>query len=133
MGDGTPWEPVNGEGDDLPTIGLNAHTPCVPWTEDELWTNDPLLQFITGADQKLHGVFGDIIHHNNGHPLNGGIGENEDCKWQCLHKRVVPACLPLYSLPNGWWAKQFLALQTASGATSYCEDAIPRKPAFLHC
>ena len=104
---------VNGEGDQPPTEGPNAHTPRVPRTEDELWTADPLLQSFTGVDWKLHGVFGDTIHHNDGHHLDGGIGEDEDRKWQRLHERVVAARLPLFSLPNGRWAKQFLALQTA--------------------
>jgi hypothetical protein len=53
------------------------------------------------------------VRDNDGHHLNGGIGEDEDRKWQCLHERVVVARLPLYSLPNGRWAKRFLALQTA--------------------
>jgi hypothetical protein len=108
-----PGNTVNGEGDHLPTEGPNAHTPRVPRTEDELRTADPLLQSFTGADQKLHGVFGDTIHHNDGRHLDGGIGEDEDRKWQRLHGRVVAARLPLYSLPNGRWAKQFLVLQTA--------------------
>jgi hypothetical protein len=103
---------VNGEGDNPPTVGPNAHTPCVPRTKYELWTNDPLLQIFTGAEQKLHGVFGDTIHHNDGRHFNWGIGEDKDRKWQRLHERVVAARLPLNSLPNGWWAKHFLALQT---------------------
>jgi hypothetical protein len=104
---------VNGESDDPPPIGPNAHTCRVPRTEDELWTNNPILQIFTGVDWKLHGIFGDTIHHNNGHHLNGRIGEDEDRIWQWLQVRVVAACLPLYSLLNGQWAKQFLALQTA--------------------
>ena len=64
-------------------------------------------------DRKLHRVFGDTIHHNDGRHLDEGIGEDEDHKWQRLHKRIVAARLPLYSLLNGRWAKQFLALQTA--------------------
>jgi hypothetical protein len=91
--------------------GLNAHTPCMLWMEDELRTNNLLLQIFTGADPKLqHGIFGDTIHHND--DLNGGIGDDKDRKWQRLHKRIVAARLPLYSLPNSWWAKQFLALKT---------------------
>jgi hypothetical protein len=108
-----PGNAVNGEGDNPPTVGPNAHTSCMPQTEDELWTNNPLLQIFMGAVWKLHGIFGDTIHHNNGRHLEGGIGENKDRKWQRLHEHVVTARLPLYSLPNGWWAKQFLALQTA--------------------
>ncbi len=81
----------------------------MPRTEDELWSNDPLLQSFTGVDQKLHSVFGDTIHHNDGRHLDRGIGEDEDRKWQGLHERIFA----LYSLPNGWWTKQFLALQTA--------------------
>jgi hypothetical protein len=109
-----PGNAVNGEGNNPhPTVGPNAYVPRVPQTEDELRIADPLLQIFTGADRKLHGVFGDTIHHNDGHHLDGGIGGDEDRKWQRLHERVVAACLPLYSLPNGWWAKRFLAMQTA--------------------
>jgi len=109
-----PGNTVNGEGDHPPTEGPNAHTSRVPRTEDELRTADPLLQsFTRRADRKLHGVFGDTIHHNDGRQLDGGIGEDEDRKWQRLHERVVAARLPLYSLPNGRWAKRFIALQTA--------------------
>jgi len=104
---------VNGVGDHSPTNSPNAHTPHVPQMEDELRSDNPLLQSFTGVDQKLHSVFGDTIHHNDGRHLNGGIGEDKDCKCQHLHERVVAARLPLYSLPNGQWAKQFLALQTA--------------------
>ena len=108
-----PGNTVNGEGDHPPTEGRNAHTPRVPPTEDELRTADPLLQSVTGADWKPHGVFGDTIHHNNGRHLDGGIGEDKDRKWQHLRERIVAACLPLYSLPNGRWARRYLALQTA--------------------
>jgi len=108
-----PGNAVNGEGENPPTDGPNVYVPRVPRTEDELRTDDPLLQNFTGADRKLHGVFGDTIHHNDGRHLDGGIGKEEDRKWQRLHERVVAACLPLYSLPNGRWAKRFLALQTA--------------------
>ncbi len=45
-----PGNAVNGEGDHPPTVGPNAHIPHVPRTEDELWTEDPLLQSFTGAD-----------------------------------------------------------------------------------
>ncbi len=76
-----PRNAVNGEGDKPPTIGPNAHTPHVPRAEDELRTNNLLLQIFTGADQKLHGIFGDTIHHNDGHHLDRGIGEDEDRKW----------------------------------------------------
>ncbi len=109
-----PGNTVNVEGDTPPTVGPNAHTPRVPLTEDELRTNNLLLlQIFTRVDLKLHGIFGDTIYHNDGHLLNRGIGEDEDRKWQWLHKHIAVACLPLYSLPNSWWAKQFLALQTA--------------------
>jgi hypothetical protein len=107
-----PRNAVNGEGDNPSTIGLNTHTPCMLRTEDELWTNNLLLQILMGADHKLHDIFGDTIHHNNVRHLNGGIGEEKDHKWQRLHECIVVAHFSLYSLQNGWWAKQFLALQT---------------------
>jgi hypothetical protein len=103
-----PGNAINGEGDNPPTDGPNAYVPRVPRTEDELRIDDPLLQSFTGADRKLHGVFGDTIHHNDGRHLDGGIGKDENRKWQRLHECVVAARLPL-----GWWAKRFLALQTA--------------------
>jgi len=90
-----PGNAVNREGDHPPTDGTNAHTPRVARTEDELGTDNLLLQSFTGADRKLHGVFGETIHHNDGRHLDGGIGEDEDHKWQRLHERVVAACLPL--------------------------------------
>ena len=96
-----PGNTVNGEGDHTPTDGWNAYVPRVPRTEDKLRTNNPLLQSFTGVDPKLHGVFGDTIHHNDGRHLKGGIGKDEDCKWQCLHECIVAASLPLYSLTNG--------------------------------
>jgi hypothetical protein len=108
-----PGSAVNGEGDTPPTVGPNAYIPCVPRTEDELRTADLLLQIFTGADRILHGVLGDTIHHNDGRHLDRGIGEDEERKWQRLHECVVAARLLLYSLPNGWWAKRFLAMQTA--------------------
>jgi hypothetical protein len=76
----SPGNAVDDEGDDPPTVGTNAHTPCMLRMEDELRINDSLLQIFTGADWKLHGVFGDTIHHNNGHHLNKGIGEDKDRK-----------------------------------------------------
>jgi hypothetical protein len=82
----------------------------MPQMDNELQTNNLLLQIFTGVDQKLHGIFGDTIHHNDGRHLNGGIREDKDRKWQQLHKFIVTARLPLNSLQNGWWAKQFLAL-----------------------
>jgi len=101
-----PGNAINGVGDQSPTDGPNAHIPRVPRMEDELRTDDLLLQSFKGADRKLHSVFGDTIHHNDGHHLNRGIGEDEDRKWQRLHERLVAACLPLYS-------KRFFALQIA--------------------
>jgi hypothetical protein len=96
-----PGNAINGEGDNPPTVGPNAQTPRMPRMENELCTNNLLLQIFMGADRKLHGIFGDTIHHNDGCHLDGGIGEDEDRKWQRLHKRIVTAHLPLYSLTNG--------------------------------
>jgi hypothetical protein len=72
-----PGNAINCEGDDPPTVSPNAHTPCVLRMEDELRTNNRLLQIFMGADQKLHGIFGDTIYHNDGRHLEGGIREDE--------------------------------------------------------
>jgi hypothetical protein len=45
-----PGNTVNGEGNHPPTNGPNAYTPRITRTEDELRTNNPLLQSFTGAD-----------------------------------------------------------------------------------
>jgi hypothetical protein len=92
--------------------------------EDELWTNDPLLQIFMGADWKLHGIFGDTINHNEGPHRNGEIGEDKDRKWQRLQEPVVAACLPLHSLPMVGGLSNFLLCKLLSGATSDCGDAI---------
>ena len=99
--------------------------------EDELRTADPLLQNFTGADWKLHVVFGDTIHHNDGRHPDGGIGKDEDRKWQCLHERIVAARLPLYSYLTVGGLSDFLRCKLLSGATSESGDAIRRKPASL--
>ena len=85
---------------------------CRMYTEAELRAMDPELQEWTAADEKLRGVYGDTIHHNDGSHLTGNIAEYDDAKWQRLHLRVISGKLPLYDLPNGRWAKVFLQIQT---------------------
>ena len=82
------------------------------FTEEELREADPHLQRISAADRRLLGIFGDTIHLNDGTHLDGGIGVNEDAKWQRLYNRVASCSLPLYDLPNGRWAHRFLTTLT---------------------
>ena len=70
------------------------------------------MQRLTAADRRLLGIFGDTIHLNDGTHLDGGIGVNEDARWQRLHTRVASCSLPLYDLPNGRWAHRFLSMLT---------------------
>jgi len=81
-------------------------------TDAELRAEDPRLQRLTDADRRLCSVYGDTIHQNDGTHLDGGIGVAEDAKWQRLHLRVAACNLPLYDLPNGRWATQFLETLT---------------------
>jgi hypothetical protein len=50
-----PGDAVNSEGDNPPTVGPNVYVPRVPRTEDELRTDDPLLQNFTEAD-RIYGL-----------------------------------------------------------------------------
>ncbi|KAL3812075.1 hypothetical protein ACHAXA_002879 [Cyclostephanos tholiformis] len=82
------------------------------FTEEELCEADPRLQRISAANRWLLGVFGDTIHLNDGTHLDGGIGVNEDAKWQRLYNCVASCSLPLYDLPNGRCAHRFLTTLT---------------------
>ncbi len=82
------------------------------FTEEELHEEDPRLQLLTAADQRLLGIFGNTIHLNDGTHLDGGIGVTKDVKWQRLYNRVASCSLPLYDLPNGRWAQRFLTTLT---------------------
>ncbi len=78
----------------------------------ELRTENPRLQWPTDADRRLCGVYGDIIHQNDGTHLDGGISVAKDAKWQRLHLRVAACQLLLYDVPNGCWATRLLATLT---------------------
>jgi len=97
--------------DGNPPAEMEYYTP-IRLTAEEIMHNDPNLQGITPADRKLIEVYGDTIHQNDGRHLDGGIGIQEDRKWQRLHFRVASCTLALYDLPNGRWANRFLAIQT---------------------
>ena len=99
---------VEGTGDPA----MPAPVDCQWFTEAELRERDPRLQEWTAADEKLLGVYGDTIHHNDGSHLTGNIEGYNDAKWQRLYLRVISGKLPLYDLPNGRWAKVFLTIQT---------------------
>jgi hypothetical protein len=77
-------------------------------TDAELRAEDPRLQRLTHTDRRLCSVYGDTIHQNDGTHLDDGIGVTEDAKWQRLHLRVAACNLPLYDLPNGRCAHQYL-------------------------
>jgi len=87
-----------------------AHGHFLPrhCTDAELRAEDPRLQRLTDADRWQSSVYGDTIHQNDCTHLDGGIGVAEDAKWQWLQLRVAACNLPLYDLPNGRWATQFL-------------------------
>ncbi len=70
------------------------------------------MQRLTATDRRLLGIFGSMIHLNDGTHLDGGIGVAEDAKWQRLYNRVASCSLPLYDLPNGRWAQRFLTTLT---------------------
>jgi hypothetical protein len=91
-----------------------AHRHFMPrnFTEEQLQEADPQLQRLTSMDWPLLGIFGDTIHLNKGTHLDGGIGVAEDTKWQQPYNRVAACSLPLYNLPNGRWAQQFLTMLT---------------------
>ena len=108
-----PGNAVKGVGDQSPTNGPNARIPRVPRTEDELWTDDPLLQSFKGADRKLHSVFGDTIHHNDGHHLTGGLG-----KTRTASGNVCTSALS--RLVFLYIASDFSRCKSLSGAMSVC-------------
>jgi hypothetical protein len=92
-------------------VTVEQYTP-VRMTAAEIVQSDPNMQDITPADQKLVGIYGDTIHHNDGRHLDGRIGVNVDRKWQRLHFRVASCTLALYDLPNGRWATRFIDILT---------------------
>ena len=79
------------------SAGALAETPLVnmaqfiPWicTVQELRAEDPRLQRLTAADDR---VYGDTIYLNDGTHLHGDSEGAEDIKWQCLHLWVASCC-----------------------------------------
>jgi hypothetical protein len=103
-------------------------------TADEIVQSDPNMQDITPADQKLIDIYGDTIHQNNGWHLDGGIGVNNDKKWQCLHFQVASYTLALYDFPNGQWATQFLDILTKLWHATCARECNSEKPlVFAAC
>ncbi len=95
---------------------------------------DPEMQDITTADQKLIDIYGDTIHQNDGRHSDGGIGVNEDQKWQRLHFRVASCTLALYDLPNGRWVTRFLDILTKLWRATCMRDCNSKKPlVFAAC
>ena len=88
--------------------------PIPELSEEQLRAQDPHLQPFTDADRKLHSVYGDTIHQNDGSHLWGGIdgGQAEDRKMQRLWKRVVAVRHALWRVPDSAEGKRFLRLQT---------------------
>ena len=112
---------------------VEQYTPlCL--TAAEIVQADPNMQDITPADQKLISIYGDTIHHNDGRHLDGGIGVNEDRKWQRLHFRVASCTLALYDLPNGRWATRFLDILTKLWRATRLRECNSEKPlVFAAC
>ena len=112
-----------GDGEGAPPNGTgNGNTPppdpyvnfeAQTFTELQLRVLDPLLQQFTPADEKLHQVYGDTIHQNDGTHLSGDIEATVDKKWQRLYHRVIAGPLKLWDLPNGRVANRYLDLLTA--------------------
>ena len=86
-----------------PTVEGVMYTP-LPWTVDDIYQSDLLIQANMLVDQMLIRVYGDTIHQNYGMHLEGGIWIDEDRFWQCLHHRMASCNLALYDLPAGCWA-----------------------------
>jgi hypothetical protein len=92
--------------------GVHGYSLPSAFMEEDLQEADPQLQQLTTAYQRLLGIFGDTVHLNNGNHLDGGIGATKDAKWHQLYNRGTACSLPLYNLPNGWWANRFLTTLT---------------------
>jgi hypothetical protein len=103
-------------GDEAPPDGnvQGAHWHSTPrtFTEELLRDADPRLQWLMAADRRLLGIFGNTINLHDGTHLDGGIGVNKDAKWQWLYNCIASCSLPLYHLPNGFWAHRFLSTLT---------------------
>jgi hypothetical protein len=56
-------------------------------------------QFLHPCDNQLIAVYGDTIHCNDGHHLDGGIANN--CVWQRRYDHVVAHPHPMYNPPKG--------------------------------
>ncbi len=52
------------------------------FSDAELRTEDRWLQWLTDADRRLCGIYGNTIHQNDGTNLDGGNGVGEDAMWQ---------------------------------------------------
>ena len=78
---------------------FNRDNNIGPWDPDYcVMEEDPFLQPLGDADKLLMGVYGDTIHLNNGHHLDGGIAD--DKIWQRRWTRVVGCDLSLWEVPR---------------------------------
>jgi hypothetical protein len=126
-----PGNAVNGEGDHPPIDGPNAHTPRVPRTEDELRTDDPLLQSFTGADLNSMVSLGTPSITTMAVTSTGGLGKMRTTNGNVCTSALSRLVFLYIAYQTVGGLNDFLRCKLLSGATSECEDAIRRKPAFL--
>jgi len=81
-------------------------------TETQLREIDSELQPFTAADVRLHGIFGDTCHQNDGSHMHGRGCPEKDKKMQQLHRRISSVSKKLWDLPTGAVADRFLKLCT---------------------
>ena len=75
---------------------------------EEMYLNEGDLPgtIISEADKKLHEVFGDHTHQNDGSHLTGGVAD--DAKWQSWWKKLVVYPSAMYRVPDGAAGKRFI-------------------------
>ena len=56
----------------------------------------------------LQGVYGDLLHHNDGSHLDGGIAD--DAAWQRRWRRLTAQSVSWYAMPYGAVGRQFTGI-----------------------
>ncbi len=112
--------------------GPNAHTPGMSRTEDELRTDDPLLQSFTGADRKLHIVSLETPSITTmAVTSTGGLGKTRTANGNVCRSVLLRHVFLYTAYRTVGGLSNVSRCKLLSGATSDCEDAIRRKPEFL--
>ncbi|KAL7503120.1 hypothetical protein ACHAXN_000965, partial [Cyclotella atomus] len=89
--------------------GLGPHDVGYRVMED-----DPKMQPLSAADERLRSVYGDTIHLNDGRHLDGGV--KDDRVWQWRWNRIVSMDLSLWDAPPGKVGRRFIKLLTEEWA-----------------